>query len=433
MKKQKTTERETRSLHDIDYRELKEIAKRAKAGDETAKEEARIIGEAIKKSKIFDNLSDITKDIVQGYIAAFNRIHKTNFKTIDQVEKYLRDNNLSPEEDVNFEELVETMVVRPKDYVRTLGVLTDRVFDNKITLKKGQKGKQKVLLRKENKKKKIKEVSIFASVNYDKVLQDLGENAKIPEFTDDGRQVLDGILSNYLAGNRIMTYLMIYKGFTGDENCERLPDGVFEMISEALLSFRGWLRIENNGSNQRTDKNYGEPILIFRQYEETESVIINGKEVNGGKGIIEVYELSVLCRFALDNGNEVDTRPIKLLNVPKINNTPENLKLKRYLYNRVIIMRNDYERNVLKDHKNMKVNRKISLESVFKYIRADNIDKTNSGRQKKAKVVKKIFTILDYWRDFGLIEGYVKTTRPGSTETDGIEINFFKKLEKKNP
>ena len=96
-------------------------------------------------------------------------------------------------------------------------------------------------------------------------------------------------------------------------------------------------------------------------------------------------------------------------------------------------MRNNYERKVLQDHKRMTVERKILFESVFKYIGADNVDKSNAGSQKKAKVVKKIFTILDYWKDSGLIEGYTKTKKAGSNEIDGVEINFLKKLEEKNP
>lgn len=433
MKKQETTEERKRSLHDIDYRELKEIARKAEGGDETAKAEIRIIGDAIKKSEVFDKLSDITKDIVQGYIAAFNRIHETDFTTLDQVEKYLQDNGLSPEDDVNFEELVETMVVRPKKYVRTLGKLTDNVFSNKLTLKTGQTGKKKKLFLDKEKK-----ISIFVSVNYDEAIEELGKKAKIPELTEDDRQVLDGIITNLYAGNFVMTYDMIYRGFSGkiDNGDIYIPDEIYRMIDIALDHFRGTLMIDNAPEvkikGNKTEHFYVDgPILHF---DRLKKAIINGKNIIGEKiGVIKVYDFPSLYKYAKFNGNEVDTRPIKLLNVPKINNTSENLKLKRYLYNRVIILQNNYKRHVIDDHKRMTTNRKILFESVFKYIGADNIDSSNAGRQKKAKVVKKIFTILDYWKDSGLIEGYTKTKKNGSNEIDGIEINFLKKLEEKNP
>ncbi len=433
MKEHETTRR-ARAASEISFSESGEIIEKAKQGDPIAKQEVENLARAFKESGFIEEvtkmvesisapLSGFAEDILHKYILTFNKLYETDFETLDEIEEYIKENKLELKNEREVSDIIETSVVSPHDYVRTLGALTDRVFENTITLRNGKQGKYKVKLFTPT-QKNVNEVSVYASVNFDKVFQDLGDEAEIPDFTDDGRQVHDGIVSNYLAGNRIMTYLMIYKGFTGDENCKRLPDGIFEMISEALLSFRGWLKIQSNGSNKRTDKNYNEPILVFRQYEESESVIINGKTIKGGNGIIEVYELPVLYRFALDNGNEVDTRPIKLLDIPNINNTPENLRLKRYLYSRVIAMRNNYERNVLKQHKKMSVSRKILFESIFSHIGA-----TGADRKRKYKIVLKIEKTLNYWKDFGLIAGYTKTKRKGSNEVDGIEIDFIKREE----
>ena len=90
-------------------------------------------------------------------------------------------------------------------------------------------------------------------------------------------------------------------------------------------------------------------------------------------------------------------------------------------------MRNNYERNVLQKHKTMTLSRKILFSSIFEYIGA-----SGSDRKRKYKIVQKIESILDYWTDFGLIEGYTKTKKNGSNEVDGIEINFVKKLDKKD-
>lgn len=435
MTKHETTEKKVRSANEISYRELRDLTEKAKEGDEVAKEEVSNIVKMIKEVGLVESINevitsgdagekvfDLSREIISNYISAFNKIHETDFESLDQVEEYLeKQDKQEVSSEVDFEKIVETLVVHPKDYVHTVGKLTDKVFSNELTLQKGQSGKKKKLTLDDK-----KNVSVHVSVDYDKVLSDFEKIAKIPELTEDGRQVIDGIVSNYIAGNRIMTYNMIYKGFSGDINSRRLPLGVFEMISEALLSFRGWLIIEDNGSNKRTNQSYNEPLLIYRQYEESESVIINGKEVKGGEGIIEVFDLPAIYRFAQENGNEIDTRDIKLLNVPKVNNTPENLKLKRYLYHRVIVMRNNYERNVLQKHKTMTLSRKILFSSIFEYIGANGSD-----RKRKYKIVQKIDSILDYWTDFGLIEGYTKTKKNGSNEVDGIEINFVKKIEEK--
>lgn len=438
MKKHETTERRVRSASEIDYREIEELTKKAEAGDEVAKQEIANIAKVIKDSGLFESitdlvfsgdmgekLSDLARDIVSNYIDAFNRIHETNFDSLEQIEEYLKEKEVSDE--VNFEDIVETTVTRPKDFVHTLGRLTDKVFSNELTLQKGQSGKKKRLTL-----DKKKTISIFASVNYDKVLKDLGERAKIPELTEDDRQVLDGIITNLVAGNNVMSYDMIYRGFSGkiDNGDIYIPDEIYRMIDTALDHFRGVLMIDNTPEVETkgakaTRISFDSPILHF---DRLQKATINGKEIDGEKlGLIIVYDYPSLYKFAQANGNEIDTRDIKLLDVPKVNNTPENLKLKRYLYNRVIAMRNNYERNVLQKHRTMTLSRKILFSSIFEYIGA-----SGSDRKRKYKIVQKIESILDYWTDFGLIEGYTKTRKNGSNEVDGIEINFVKKLDKKD-
>lgn len=437
MKTHETTEGRVRSAHEIDFREIEELTKRAEAGDEVAKQEVSNVAKVIKDSGLIesvadqitddmkDKLSDFAQGIVENYIEVFNRIHETDFDSLDQIEDYLKEKELSS--GVNFEEIVETTVIRPKDFVHTLGRLTDKVFSNELTLQEGQKGKKKrVTLDKK------RTISIFASVNYDKVLEDLGSKAKVPELTEDDRQVLDGIITNLVAGNNIMTYDMIYRGFSGkiDNGDIYIPDEIYQMIDTALDHFRGVLMIDNSpeveAKGQKIDKIiFDEPILHFSRLRKA---TINGKDIDGEKiGLIVVYDYPSLFKFAQANGNEIDTRDIKLLDVPKVNNTPENLKLKRYLYNRVISMRNNYERKVLQGHKQMTLSRKILFSSVFEYIEA-----SGSDRKRKYKIVQKIESILNYWKDFGLIEGYTKTKKNGSNEVDGIEINFVKKLEEKD-
>lgn len=438
MNKHETTEKRVRSAQEIDFREIKELTKRAEEGDEVAKQEVSIVAHEIEKSGLVElltdnlltderrkDLSDFSRAIIKNYIEVFNRIHETDFDSLDQIEDYLKKKELSPE--VDFEEIVETTVIRPKDFVHTLGRLTDKVFSNELTVQKGQKKKRGVYLDKK------KTISIFATVNYDKVIEDLGANAKVPELTEDDRQVLDGIITNLVAGNNIMTYDMIYRGFSGkiDNGDIYIPDEIYSMIDTALDHFRGILRIDNQPEVEIKGNTvdriiFDEPILHFSRLQRA---TINGKNIDGEKiGLIVVYDFPSIYKLAQANGNEIDTRDIKLLDVPKINNTPENLKLKRYLYNRVIAMRNNYERKVLQSHKQMTLSRKILFSSVFEYIGAE-VDKSNAGRKKKEKVVKKIESILNYWKDFGLIAGYTKTKKNGSNEVDGIEINFVKKLE----
>ena len=434
--KQETTKKRYRSSKEIDFREFEDLIEKAKSGDDIAKEETRILSNAIRESietsglgkKISEMFSEssigIVQDLVRAYIEYFNKEHDTRFENLEELDRYIKENEIK--EDISIEKILDVSSTRPKDYVHTVGRLTDKVFQNALTRKKGQVGDAILDL---NRKRTI---SIYASVNYDEVLKDLGENAKVPTLTEDDRQVLDGIISNLVAGNRVMTYDMIYRGFSGKINDMDIyiPEDIYQMINTALDHFRGFLRIDNlpevNAKGQNTRRIiFDGPIL---HYDRLQSATINGKSIDGDKiGIIIVHDFPSLYKFAQMNGNEIDTRDIRLLNVPKINNTPENLKIKRYLYNRIIAMRNDYERNVLTRHKSMLLSRRILFSSIFDYIGAD-IDKSNLGRQKKMKIVQKIEIILEYWKSFGLIDGYHKTKSPGSTSFDGIDISFYKKI-----
>lgn len=428
MKRQDTTGERPRSADDIDFREIEELVRSAKDGDEKAKKEIEDLGKILEDADVGKELRELVgaheefvRDIVVAYIETFNQIHETYFVSLDEIKKFLETQENTPE--ISFESVVDATTARPEDFVHTLGRLTDKVFSNEVTLKEGQTGKFGVPLGKE------RTVSVYASVNYDNVIKDLGPGAKVPELTGDDREILDGIISNLYAGNKVMTYKMIYRSISGkvDEGDIYVPDEIYDMIDKALDHFRGVLMIDNSPEvKERGGKieriSFDGPIL---HYDRLQRATINGKEIDGEReGIIFVYDFPSLYRFAQANRGEIDTRDIKLLNVPKFNNTLENRRLKRYLYYRVIQMRSDYERNVLyRKNGKMTCSRKILFSSVFEYIGTDVKD-----RQRKYKIIQKMETILNYWKQYGLISNYTKTKKLGSKEYDGVEIGFVQRI-----
>lgn len=434
-KTHKTTQKRVRSAKEIDFREIEDIVARAKDGDEIARAETEIMSKALKETietsgikeqleKItLERSSDIIQNLVCAYIQYFNKEHGTTLETIDQLETYIQENDITIGKDISIGEILDTTAKRPKEYIHTVGKLTDLVFrDNFDAEKKGIRRDKvgKIFIDPDR-----KSVAVFASINYDEVLRNLGEESSFPEFSGDDRQVLDGIISNLVSGNKVMTYDMIYRGFSGkidDGNHTYISDDIYKMIDNALDHFRGILKISSKG--QKIKFKNGEPKQIFfdgpiLHYDRLQTATINGKEINGEKiGLIIVHDFPSLYKFA-KLGDEIDTRDIKILNVPKINNTPENLRIKRYLYYRVIGMKNKHEKD---DNDGKNIN-KILFSTLFDYIGV-TVTKDNSGRQKKRKILAKIETILSYWRDFGFISGYYLTHDKKSTSADGVRIRL---------
>lgn len=411
-KQHETTEKESRS-NNLDLDEALEIEKRALNGDEKAMQKhERYIKQWLKEAESNTDVLSCLDDIVNAYISWVNREHGTDFDNITDTIEYLRENG----------EIVGNNIVfaaKPKNYVRMVDKVTTEIFSGIM------ENKKRYRIQLDYKKT----ANVYVTINYDEVFKNLPPDMKgiMPKY--DYLQVLNGIHSLLEAQNHIMTYKMIYRAFTGDENCRRLPQDMFDHISKALTAFRGLLTIKNvEGA-----RNFKEPILSFKQFEDDEEVVINGQKFTGQDGVVIVYDYSPLYYFAKENGNEIDKRDIRLLNVPGINNTPQNLRLKSYLYDRVTVMRSNYERQVLFRHKRMSVSRKIRYDAIFDAIKdTDEEEKKVIDKKKKDIIKGKIKKILSYWQDYGLFESVnYKITKPGSKEHIALEINFIKEEEKK--
>lgn len=420
-----TTGGRSRTPDKIDVRDIKSLVKKAEDGDEISRKELEGVMKSFRSSDLYKQLSSITNEtssslierVVEVYIQFFNSSHGTNFDDTEQIAEYLKEHGLSEDDGIDFQEIVEATTARPKKYIHPLTKVSDKLFRNEIT----REGRKVGL-------NDAKTVQVFVSLNYDKVIEELGESAKIPKLSEDDRQVLDGIVTQLVAGNTVMTYDMIYRGFSGKINDGDIyiSEEIYNMIDSALDNFKGWLRIDNK---PMIDSGYTKNHLVYEgailHFERVKKAKINGKGLEGEKtGIIRVLDFPSLYKFAEQNGKEIDTRDIKLLDVPNMKNTRDGLRLKRYLYHRIVIMRRDFETNVLQKRGKMTKSRIIKLSSILEYIGME-IEKSNKGRQAKNKLLKKIDGILDYWIEYGLIKSYEKRKRPGSKEIDSIEIHFI--------
>jgi len=314
------------------------------------------------------------------------------------------------------------LVIRPDKYVTTVDRVSFLAFSNKLTKEKGVDvdALYDVPLDKEKKGK----VLARAAIDYNELLKN-GAIKSMPQLAEDDYDVHDAIVTQLYAGNRSMTYDMIYRAMTGKVSGKvTVPDEARSLIDEALSKFKGEIRIEYT----RTDKQGNtevfqakEPVVTFQQGQ----YCINGKLVDGVITIPDDRKFDPpLLRWARFNRNEIDTRDIALLDVPKINNGKESRAIKMCLYRRLISMRNKFEREKKGRYELNDKERTIRYDYVYKAIGLEAPDVN-----KRRLVKDKIDRCMKYWQKKDLIAGYEhKRDKGNSNNFYAVMVSFVPKV-----
>ena len=291
------------------------------------------------------------------------------------------------------------LAVRPKDYLTTVDRVTKKIFSNELIRPTDADPEAFYDVRLDDKGK----VSARVAIDY-KELLGKGTLLALPELNDKDYNVHDAILTLINAGNRVMSYDMIYRAMTGKVSGKiTVPDEARKTIDEALEKFRGTFQLEYefiNKDGETVVRSYDEPLVTFQRIKDR--LKINGKIIAGGIRLSDDTKLDPpLLRWARENGNEIDTRDITLLDVPRLNNGDESFTLKMCLYRRLISMRNTFER---------KKGGKYELADNQRTIRYDYIyaalGLTDPDKNKRRLIKDKIDRCMKYWTAKGLISGY---------------------------
>lgn len=304
-------------------------------------------------------------------------------------------------------------VTRPTQYLTTTDMISKQLFNNELTSVEDNEVFPVTVSN-----KKSAQINIYASINYESMLKS-GEISKAPELNDFDWWVHDGIITNLLAGNRTMTIDMIYRGMTGKVDGDiNVSEYIKNDILNSLTKFRGLVTIDNyletRAKKDRARVIYKEPVLFFTWC----SVTLYGKTVTAIKVPDSTDSDPVLLKWARFNGNEIDTRDIKLLNVPGLNNGEESAPLKMRLYRRLIAMRHSYDESVL-SKKPMKMSRVIRYDDIYSVL---GIENPNKDKRKLLK--QKIDKCLTYWANNGLFVSY-EHIKDKKGLFYAIEINFI--------
>lgn len=290
--------------------------------------------------------------------------------------------------------------VRPMQYLTTVDRVSKLAFDNKLT--KPVDSKPEALWDVDISARKSKnDVVARVAINYAELLKN-GDFKELPELTSDDYSIHDAVLSLRHAGNYVFSQAMIYRVLTGKIKGDiEVPDEMKELIDKAFAKFKGELNIEYTKKDKDGNEvklRIKEPILTYM----TGDGYINGKYID--KLYITPNDSNFTPPFekwARFNGNEIDTRDVTLLDIPRLNNGKESREVKMCLYRRLISMRNTFERVKKCKHELALNQRTIRYDYVY-----DAIGIKSPDKNKRRLVKDKIDRCAKYWKSKGLISDY---------------------------
>ena len=313
-------------------------------------------------------------------------------------------------------------VVRPTKYMTPVDRVTKLAFDNKLT--KPVDADPEALWEVSLEPRKSKnEVIARVAIDYAELLKS-GDLSELPELTSDDYNVLDAIISLRNAGNYAFTKTMLYRAMTGKIKGDvKVAEEMSELIDAALNKFKGTVNLEYT----KHDRDGNELTLILK--EPIVTYIIGDGYING-KYVDELIITPKDERFtppfekwARFNGNEIDTRDITLLDVPKLNNGKESRDIKMCLYRRLISMRNTFERVKKSKYELADNQRTIRYDYIYQAIGIEDPD-ANKRRLLKDKIDR----CMKYWTSKGLISGYEhKRDKSSGNNFYAVMVSFMPK------
>ena len=256
-----------------------------------------------------------------------------------------------------------------------------------------------VLVTERSKSKKKEEIeSAFNLFNQN------GYNDQVPPGEYD-RAVLSYLCSEFLNGNRYVTFQMIQRGISGKVGKtsveHKLNKNQATAIERSLSKLMFTLYQPQNSTNDAYKKlNYGEipiiksallPACIVRS-------TINGKQIDA----VYLDRISPLYHSA-NIKNQILRYPADLLDVPNQNNTPLVISIKNYCVRRVV------------ECKQHKMTPTITLHDIFEKCRIS----TRKDKEHARKTIDKIFSHL---QSKGFINSYEWRKKDG--KFDAVTFTF---------
>ena len=354
-------------------------------------EEIEFLTEHQEIDEILDDIKSSIKDY-SAQVEAIKQINpkfegKTlkqlkNDKEFQQALKEYRATYPSAEitEQGKIEEVLKSII--PKKHIKPVNKLA-----NTITKDLVDKGEFDLVI---SNKRSRREVFTKVMLAYDnKYIQLSGQ-----KYTPYDREVYDGVVTLYAAGNNLITPAMVYRAMNGLTESEKIRPETLEKVKQSLdKSMRIYTVIDYTDEakmyNPKIEKTTYEGYLLAA---EKVTVKINGETH-------EAYKIlsPILYNYAQISG-QIITVPMKLMKTKDaVRGTDEVIVIRGYLLRQIEWMRNE------------KVSRSenIAYKSIYEELSITR-DFYNDGMYKKKTHTTRthIKAILDEWKEEGYIIGY---------------------------
>ena len=237
-----------------------------------------------------------------------------------------------------------------------------------------------------------KEVYTKVMLSYD------NENIQLSgqKYTPYDREVYDGVVTLYAAGNNIVTPTMVYRAMNGLTESEYISPQALEAVTKSLDKSRRIYTIidytdEAKMYNKKVEKTTYEGYLLAA---EKIKVKINGKEH-------EAYQIlsPILYKYAQISGQIISV-PIKYLQTKDaVRSTDEVIVVRGYLLRQIEWLRNT------------KTNRSdnITYQSIYEELEVSKIVLDQKAYENKtAKIRSNVKAILEEWKEQGYIINYAE-------------------------
>lgn len=228
-------------------------------------------------------------------------------------------------------------------------------------------------------------------------------------FGEYERAILNYLCTEFLKGNRYVTFAMIQRGISGKIGKQDLQNNISESQAEELEKALSKLMFTNYRPHQKTNDAMKE--LKYSEIEIKVSAILPACIVRAtinGQQIDAVYIDRISPLYHLANAkNQILRYPADLLDVPNQNNTPLVIALKNYCVRRVA------------ECKQHKMTPTLTLDDIFTKCRiADTSRKTKLDAR---KTIDKLFAHL---QKKGFIKSYDWRKKDG--KFDAVTFTYTK-------
>ena len=319
---------------------------------------------------------------------------KRNLEFRRKVKEYRLNNPLS----ANAEAIEILKSVIPKKHVKPNNKLANTITDEDII----DDGAFSLIVSPKNAKKEVATKVMLAYDN--RKIQLSGQ-----KYTPYDREVYDGVVTLYEAGNNIITPGMVYRAMNGLTETEFVSPQALEAVTKSLDKSR-FIRTsidytdEASMYNKKFEKTTYEGYLLNA---EKITVEIKGEKHEGYK----IFRKPILYEYAQISGQIISV-PIKVLQTKNaVRSTDEVIVVRGYLLRQIEWMRNT----------NTTRSDVITYQKIYEELDISKFMLDAKAYEKKtAKVRSHIKAILDEWKEQGYIIDY--TENKDGNKLTGIKI-----------